>query len=300
MKSKEVAAFLGLETLNFQDFQITSVKPPNEIEEDCITLLTRISEFELWFNDKTPSNVLAIIPDSLKDKAVGLSQVYILSSDPRLSFVKVLNHFQDTELKPFIAKSAVIESSGVISEKIRIGNNVVIKGDVNIGENSEILDNVVIYGNVTIGSFVRIKSGTVIGQKGFNFVNDENGIPLEFPHSGGVVIGNNVEFGALNTVVQGTLGNTVVGDNVKTDDHVHIAHNVIVGDGTKLTAGVEISGSVTIGKNVWVGPNSSIIDHIQIGDNAVIGIGSVLIKSVPENAVVVGNPGKVIKYNNPA
>ena len=47
-------------------------------------------------------------------------------------------------------------------------------------------------------------------------------------HYGSVIIGNRVEIGALNTIVAGALINTTIGDDVKTDDHVHIAHNVSI------------------------------------------------------------------------
>jgi putative colanic acid biosynthesis acetyltransferase WcaB len=54
----------------------------------------------------------------------------------------------------------------------------------------------------------------------------------------------------------------------------------------------------TIGNNVTIGPNSVIIGKITIGNNAVIGAGAVVVKDVPDNAIVAGNPAKVIKYKN--
>ena len=54
-----------------------------------------------------------------------------------------------------------------------------------------------------------------------------------------------------------------------------------------------------IGDNVTVNCHACIIGGITIGDNAVIGAGSVVIKDVPKNAVVVGNPARIIKYINP-
>lgn len=52
-----------------------------------------------------------------------------------------------------------------------------------------------------------------------------------------------------------------------------------------------------IGNNVEVGPNCTILGQIQIGDNVKIGGGSVVVKDVPEGAVVAGNPAKIIKMN---
>lgn len=54
----------------------------------------------------------------------------------------------------------------------------------------------------------------------------------------------------------------------------------------------------TIGNNVDFGVNTICIGNITIGDNAIIAAGSVVVKDVPENAVVAGNPARVIKYRD--
>lgn len=51
----------------------------------------------------------------------------------------------------------------------------------------------------------------------------------------------------------------------------------------------------TIGNNVCLGANVTIIGDITIGDNVVVGAGSVVVKNVPSNSVVVGNPARIIK-----
>ena len=55
-------------------------------------------------------------------------------------------------------------------------------------------------------------------------------------------------------------------------------------------------GGVTIGHDVWVGARAIILSGVTIGNGAVIGAGAVVAKDVPAYAVVVGNPGKVVKY----
>ena len=295
MNTQEIFDFLRLECINKSEFDIIAVKPPDEIVDYCFTLLTRIEEFEVLFTDYTPINVLAVIPKELKEISKNKKQSFLLSDNPRLDFVKVLHKFNNKKFIPEIAQSAIINSTGCISNNIRVGENVVIKGNIDIDESTEVFSNVVISGTVKIGKNVKIKSGTIIGQKGFNFVYDERGVPLEFPHVGRVIIGNNVELGALNTVVQGTLGDTIVADDVKTDDHVHIAHNVKIGKGTLITACAEISGSVSIGENTWLGPNCSIIDHINIGNNVTVGMGAVVTKNIPEGETWTGSPAKPLK-----
>ena len=53
---------------------------------------------------------------------------------------------------------------------------------------------------------------------------------------------------------------------------------------------------VHIKKNVWIGANVTILPGVTIGENAIVGACSVVTKDVPDNAVVVGNPARVIKY----
>ncbi len=56
------------------------------------------------------------------------------------------------------------------------------------------------------------------------------------------------------------------------------------------------SYQIIIGHDVWIGRGATIMSGIKIGNGAVIGAQAVIVKDVPPYAVVVGNPGKVIKY----
>jgi acetyltransferase EpsM len=59
-----------------------------------------------------------------------------------------------------------------------------------------------------------------------------------------------------------------------------------------------LAGNVTIGEGSHVGIGATVIQGITIGKWVTIGAGTVIIKDIPDYAVVVGNPGKIIKYNN--
>ena len=55
-------------------------------------------------------------------------------------------------------------------------------------------------------------------------------------------------------------------------------------------------GHIRIGNDVWIGLNVTIMDNVSIGDGAVIGASAIVTKDVPPYAIVVGNPGRVVKY----
>lgn len=149
--------------------------------------------------------------------------------------------------------------------------------------------------NARIDECCVIKSCAVIGEGGFGFERDEPGTPVRLVHLGTIIIGNNVEIGGLTTVCRGTLGNTIIEDFVKIDDHVHIDHNVKVGQAAMVIACAEVSGGVEVGEQSWIGPNASVIQQVQIGVKAVVGIGANVIKDVENDATVAGNPAKPLE-----
>lgn len=66
-------------------------------------------------------------------------------------------------------------------------------------------------------------------------------------------------------------------------------------DPVERNARQEWARPVTIGDNVWIGGSVTILPGVTIGDNVTIGAGSVVVKDVPSNVVVAGNPAKVIR-----
>lgn len=80
--------------------------------------------------------------------------------------------------------------------------------------------------------------------------------------------------------------------------------DAIIGENCNISQGVSIGqasrgprkGAPTIGDNVFIGPGAKIIGRVQVGNNVAIGANCVVTRDVPNNAVVVGVPGKVISY----
>lgn len=232
----------------------------------------------------------------------------IKSANPRLAFARILHLWfpktrsfygisphahigENVSLGPgvtvgpgaVIQRGAVIGSRAVIHPQVVIGDGVVIGDDVEIHPQAAILDRCV------IGSRVVIHAGTVIGSDGFGFVPDGE-THFKIPQLGIVQIDDDVEIGACNTIDRATFGKTWIQQGVKTDNHVHIAHNVTVGENTLIVAQVGIAGSTRIGKNVILAGQAGISGHITIGDRVTVGPQAGVTRSVKDGEVVSGTP----------
>ncbi|CAL66952.1 acetyltransferase [Christiangramia forsetii] len=76
-----------------------------------------------------------------------------------------------------------------------------------------------------------------------------------------------------------------------------VEHDVVINDFVHISPGVTVTGNVQIGEGTQIGAGATIIPGIKIGKWATIGAGAVIINDVPDFSVVVGNPGKTIKFN---
>ncbi len=76
-----------------------------------------------------------------------------------------------------------------------------------------------------------------------------------------------------------------------------IEHDCNIGDFVHLSPNATLAGNVEVGEGSHIGLGALVIQGVKIGKWVTIGAGAVIIKDVPDYAVVVGNPGKIIKYN---
>lgn len=90
----------------------------------------------------------------------------------------------------------------------------------------------------------------------------------------------------------GHFGNIVIHKNVKIGRNCNISQGVTIG----ISNRGDKKGCPSIGDNVYIGPGAKIFGNILIGNNVAIGANSVVTKDIPDNAVVVGIPGKIISY----
>jgi acetyltransferase EpsM len=137
-------------------------------------------------------------------------------------------------------------------------------------------------------SYRKIKDLKIPQEKFINLIH-----PTAIVPKGYCKIGNGILFAPLSQLSPDTkvsdncilLPNSFLGHNSYMDEYSSIATNSVVG------------AHVHIGKGVHIGSNATIREKIRIGDYSFVGMGSVVIEDVPDYAVVVGNPAKVLRFN---
>ena len=106
-----------------------------------------------------------------------------------------------------------------------------------------------------------------------------------------------MEIGANTTIDRGSLDTTRIGNGVKIDNLVQVAHNVRIGEHSVVAAQTGISGSSTLGKNVIVGGQVGIADHCTLEDGAIAGAqaGIPTGKTIHGGQVVWGTPARSLE-----
>lgn len=134
-----------------------------------------------------------------------------------------------------------------------------------------------------------IGQGTVIGDDGFGFTRDEQGVLHFRPHKFSVTIGEDVWIGNNCTIDRGRWRDTVVNGGSKIDNGAHIAHNAIIGSHCLIHAFANICGSVNVGDYTEIFPHVNVAPGVTIGDNCTIGSHTFIRNDVPDDTTVYGN-----------
>ncbi len=253
------------------------------------------------FEPKSAHNATLIV---VKDAYVGVTKLLE-------EYHKIISSQQVGVEEPnFMHDSSSMEENGYrgafsyIGKNVKIGKGVKIFPQVYIGDNSVIGDysvlhpGVKVYANTTIKNHCIVHSGAVIGSDGFGFAPQSDGSYKAIPQMGGVLLEENVSVGA-NTVIDCATfygDKTVIGQGVKLDNLVQIAHNVVIGKNTVVAAQTGISGSTTVGENCVFAGQVGVIGHAKIANNSTFGGKAGVIKGIKkEGEIHYGNPSFDVK-----
>lgn len=291
----EIAAYLEAEIRGESELRITGLSTLQEAGEGQLAFLAN-PKYAKQLSETRASAVILTA-----DKAADFKGNCLIVDQPYLAYARISSWFETSTLKPaLIHPSAVIDSSAIVAKDVYIGPNVVIEAGAeiasgchiaansyigarsSIGSNGYIAANVSIYHDVRIGEQVRIHSGSVIGADGFGIAPKPDRSWEKIHQIGGVTIGNDVEIGACTTVDRGALSDTKLGDGVKLDNHVQIAHNAVVGDHTAMASYSGLAGSAKVGRYCIMGGDVCIVGHVTVCDNVQLTARTLVTKSISE------------------
>jgi sugar O-acyltransferase (sialic acid O-acetyltransferase NeuD family) len=92
---------------------------------------------------------------------------------------------------------------------------------------------------------------------------------------------------------------TKIGKHVILNTGCQVDHDCIIGNYAHVAPGSVLCGGVEVGEQTLIGARSVVIPKVKIGSSVTIGAGTVVTKDIPDFAVAVGNPARIIKYNKP-
>ncbi|MCQ6258922.1 UDP-3-O-(3-hydroxymyristoyl)glucosamine N-acyltransferase [Pseudomonas sp. Q11] len=279
IKLGQLAEFLGATLRGDPEKVITGLATLHEAGPAQLSFLAN-PQYRKYLADSRAAALLLKPAD-----AEGFAGDALIVPDPYLAYARI-SHLFDPKPKsaPGIHPSAVIAADAVVDPMASIGPFVVIESAARIGagvtlgahcfigarceigEGGWLAPRVTLYHDVRIGKRVVIQSGAVLGGEGFGFAK-EKGIWQKIAQIGGVTVGDDVEIGVNTAIDRGALADTVIGNGVKLDNQIQIAHNVQVGDHTAMAACVGISGSTRIGKHCMLAGGVGLVGHIDICDN---------------------------------
>lgn len=167
-----------------------------------------------------------------------------------------------------------------------LGKTIILRtpGHIIIGDNVAIDDHTLLDGGtgpdctITIGNRALISKGSVIQAK-----------------NGALIIGDECDIGAH--VIITSISTITLENNVLIAGNCYIGgarYNLSDLEAPIMYQGIYSRGPITIGANTWIGASATILDGVTIGKGCVIGAGAIVTKDLPDFAIAVGNPAKVI------
>lgn len=294
------------------DLPITGINDLRSAQPDQISFLAN-AKYEALARASRAGVILVSPQDSSK-----FSFTRIEVESPSVAFGKISDLFAPPPVRdePGIHPTAVVAPDVVIGEGasigphavlsvgVQVGARTVIGANCFIGERTTLGEDVRLYPLVTVrersilGARVIIHSGAVIGADGFGYNFDpKKGRHIKIAHTGYVQIDDDVEIGANTTIDRGRFGKTHIGEGVKIDNLVQIAHNVTIGAHSIIVSQTGVSGSTALGRYVTLAGQVGLAGHLTVGDRATITAQSGINKDVPAGAVLSGRHAMPAREN---
>jgi UDP-3-O-[3-hydroxymyristoyl] glucosamine N-acyltransferase len=308
LTTRELADLVGGELYGRADVGIDDVAALDEATVRRVTFVENASALQQMA--KATAGAI-LLPTSLLQRVREFAgeTPLIVVDDAMGAFITVMLHFRPAAATPrigispasHVSPTACLRHDTQVFPGASVGDDVqcgvgcilypgaFVGAACRLGDHVTIYPNAVLYDGVTIGNRVIIHAAAVIGSDGFGYRFVE-GRFQKIPHTGTVIIEDDVEVGAGTTIDRGMIGATVIGAGTKLDNQVMIAHNCRIGKHNAFASQVGLAGSTTSGDYVRCGGQAGIADHSHLGTGCSIGAKAGLFGTVPDGAEYHGYP----------
>jgi UDP-3-O-[3-hydroxymyristoyl] glucosamine N-acyltransferase len=285
------------------DFRIRRPAPADSDDPEGLAF----AESEKYLEQASSSGVGALL---LPRQAAPTAKPCILVDQPRVAFGMVLKMAsRPLPLAEGVHPTAVVHPEARVAATASIGAFAVVERGAEIGDGCRVFahcyvgencrlgsgtilyPHAVLYQDVSVGERSVVHAGAVLGADGFGYAWDGKR-RLKVPQVGRVVLGDDVEIGALAAVDRATAGTTTVGNGTKIDNLVQVGHNCRIGEHGVIASQTGLSGSVSVGDRAVMGGQVGTADHVAIGDDVTLGARSGIMRDIPKPGAYLGAPAK--------
>ena len=185
---------------------------------------------------------------------------------------KMIHRFYRSVYKPIALRLRLAQvKTKLWLTGVSVGKGLVVEGDVCLGCGA----------NIVLGHHIHLGKDIYI---------------CAWPE-GELIIGNNTYIGRMSIIL--AHQSVVIGDDCLIAPGCHITDvNHGITPGVLIRKQPLVSKSIRIGNDVWIGAGCSILPGVTIGNGAVVGARSVVTGDVPEGAIVVGVPARILRYRD--
>lgn len=220
--------------------------------------------------------------DRIPDETYG--KTLFVCEDPYTPYMALVRHY-----RPFVPQTLYVHPSAQIGEGSVLQPGVFVGPDVKIGKNCILHANVSIYDHCTLGDNVVIQANSVIGGDAFYYKHREQRWD-KLDSCGSVVIGDDVEIGALCTIDKGVSSPTSIGDGCKFDNHIQVGHDTVIGKHCLIGCHCSIAGTTVIEDECLIWAHVAINKGLVVRKGTTVLATSAVDKSTKEGSVLFGVP----------
>ena len=276
----ELARLIGAEVLGNGDRLVTGLNEINRVGEGDLAFV----DHPKYYDKALESAATTILINKAVEPPPG--KALLISEDPCRDY--------NLLMRRFMPRAGWGNDNITIGEGSEVHTSAVIGPHVRIGRDCIISPGVVIYEHTTIGDRVTLHANVVIGADPFYYKKRATGYDKMIP-GGSVVIGDDVEIGAMSTIDRGVSADTRISRGTKMDNHVQVGHDTIIGEDCLICAHVAIAGACVLEDGVTLWGQVGIPSKLRVGKGAVILGQSGIMSSVEGGKTYLGSPAREAK-----